>query len=140
MKINETDVEFSIEERNIIKKFFDENSEFIWNTDLNDYENIKIFGNMYQTFLEDNNLIENDKLLLFLLEIRYNQLSHKLTKDSLNLKIRKLSKSKWYLESKILMYHAEMNPENKKALQLQLDQNARKRSASFKEASKKIVK
>ena len=89
MKINETDVEFSIEERNIIKKFFDENSEFIWNTDLNDYENIKIFGNMYQTFLEDNNLIENDKLLLFLLEIRYNQLSHKLTKDSLNLKIRK---------------------------------------------------
>ena len=147
MKINETEVEFTIEERHLIKKFFDENSEFIWNTDLYDYENIKIFGDMYQNFLETNKQTKNDKLLLFLAEIRYNQLSYKLTKNSLNLKIAKLAKKsipnfiiKWHMESRILMYKSEMDAQNKKALQLQLDQNARERSASFRDASKKIVK
>ena len=38
------------------------------------------------------------------------------------------------------MYKSEMDAQNKKRLQLQLNQNARERSASFRDASKKIVK
>ena len=147
MLINETNIEFSVDERHLIKQFFDENREYINSTDLCNYENLKIFGDLYQKFLEKNDQTKNDKLLLFLAEIRYNQLSYKLTKDSLNLKIAKLAKKtipnfiiKWHIESKVLIYKAEMDVESKKALKLQLDQNARERSASFKEASKKIVK
>ena len=147
MLINEANIEFSVDERDLIKQFFDENWEYINSTDLYDYENLKIFGNLYQKFLEVNNQTKNDKLLLLLAEIRYNQLSYKLTKDSLNLKVAKLAKKsipnfiiKWYKESRILMYKTEIDAENKKALQLQLNQNAKERSASFKDASKKIVK
>ena len=147
MLINETNIEFSVDERHLIKQFFDENWEYINSTNLCNYENLKIFGDLYQKFLEKNDQIKNDKLLLFLAEIRYNQLSYKLTKDSLNLKIAKLAKKsipnfiiKWYKESRILMYKSEIDAENKKTLQLQLNQNARERSASFKDASKKIVK
>lgn len=147
MLINDTEVEFSIEERQLIKKFFDKNNEYINKTDLYDYENLKVFGDIYQKFLEENNQIKNDKLLLFLAEIRYNQLSYKLTKNSLNLKIAKLAKKNipnfirnWFIESRILMYKSEMDAQNKKSLQLQLNQNARERSASFRDASKKIVK
>ena len=147
MLINEANIEFSVDERDLIKQFFDENWEYINSTDLYDYENLKIFGDLYQKFLEVNNQTKNDKLLLLLAEIRYNQLSYKLTKDSLNLKVAKLAKKsipnfiiKWYKESRILMYKTEIDAENKKALQLQLNQNAKERSASFKDASKKIVK
>ena len=147
MLINETNIEFSVDERHLIKQFFDENSEYINKTDLYNYNNLKEFGNMYQKFLEENNQTKNDKLLLFLAEIRYNQLSYKLTKDSLNLKITKLSKKtipnfirNWFIESRILMYKSEMDAQNKKSLQLQLNQNARERKESFEEASKKIVK
>ena len=147
MLINDAEIEFSLDERYLIKKFFDDNSEYINKTNLYNYNNLKKFGNMYQKFLEENNQTKNDKLLLFLVEIRYNQLSYKLTKDSLNLKITKLSKKtipnfirNWFIESRILMYKSEMDAANKKALQLQLDQNARERSASFRDASKKIVK
>lgn len=147
MKINEIEVEFTIEERHLIKKFFDDNSEYINKTDLYNYNNLKEFGNMYQKFLEENNQTKNDKLLLFLAEIRYNQLSYKLIKDSLNLKITKLSKKtipnfirNWFIEGRILMYKSEMDAQNKKRLQSQLNQNERERSASFSDASKKIVK
>ena len=146
MLINDTKVELSAEERQLIEKFFDVNKEYMKNTDLHNYENLKVFGDMYQKFLEENNQTKNDKLLLFLAEIRHNQLSLKINKDSLYLKIVRLAKNKipnfirkWMFESKIL-YKAEMSIENQKALQLQLEQNARERSASFKEASKKIVK
>ena len=147
MLINEAEIEFSLDERYLIKKFFDDNSEYINKTDLYNYNNLKEFGNMYQKFLEENNQTKNDKLLLFLAEIRYNQLSLKITKDSLNLKIAKLAKKNipnfirnWFIESRILMYKSEMDAQNKKRLQLQLNQNARERSASFRDASKKIVK
>ena len=93
MLINDTEVELSAEERHLLKMFYDENNEYIKNTDLYDYENLKVFGNMYQKFLEENNQIKNDKLLLFLAEIRYNQLSLKITKDSLKVRITKLSKN-----------------------------------------------
>ena len=147
MLINETNIEFSVDERHLIKQFFDENNGYINKTDLYNYNNLKEFGNMYQKFLEENNQTKNDKLLLFLAEIRYNQLSLKITKDSLNLKITKLSKKtipnfirNWFIESRILMYKSEMDAQNKKSLQLQLNQNARERKESFEEASKKIVK
>ena len=147
MLINKKYIEFSLEERQLIKKFFDENIEYINSNDLHDYKKLKEFGNLYQKFLEENNQTNNDKLLLFLAEIRYNQLSLKITKDSLNLKITKLTKNKipnfiriWFMESRILMYNSEMNIENKKALQFKLEQNAKERRESFEEASKKIVK
>ena len=41
MKINETEVEFTIEERHLIKNFFDDNSEYINKTDLYNYNNLK---------------------------------------------------------------------------------------------------
>ena len=101
----------------------------------------------YQKFLEENNQIKNDKLLLFLAEIRYNQLGLKLTKDSLKVRITKLSKNntpnfirKWFIESRILMYKTEMDIANKKLLQMKLNQNARERKESFEDASKKILK
>ena len=147
MLINDAEIEFSLDERYLIKKFFDDSSEYINKTDLYDYKNLKIFGDMYQKFLEENNQIKNDKLLLFLAEIRYNQLGLKLTKDSLKVRITKLSKNNtpnfirnWFIESRILMYKTEMDIANKKLLQMKLNQNARERKESFEDASKKIVK
>ena len=142
MLINDTEIEFSTEERQLIKKFFDENNEYIKNTDLYDYENLKVFGDMYQKFLEENNQIKNDKLLLFLVEIKYNQLSFKITKDSLNEKITNQSKNKipnfirlWFMEGRILLYKSEIDIENKK---LQLDQNVRELEKALKKYKKRL--
>ena len=52
MLINDAEIEFSLDERYLIKKFFDDSSEYINKTDLYDYKNLKIFGYMYQKFLE----------------------------------------------------------------------------------------
>lgn len=142
MLINDTKVEFSVEERRLIKKFFDESNEYLKNTDLYNYENLKVFGEMYQKFLEENNQTKNDKLLLFLVEIKYNQLSFKITKDSLNEKITNQSKNKipnfirlWFMEGRILLYKSEIDIENKK---LQLDQNVRELEKVLKKH--KIIK
>ena len=145
MKVNESEVEFSLEERHLLRQFFNDNSEFINNTNLYNYENIKMLGDMYQKFLEDNNQIKNERLLLFLLELRYNQLTYKLTKDSLNVVVRSLSKKQipnfilnWFKESRVLMYYSEMK--NSESLKGKLNQNAKERRESFEEASKKKVK
>ena len=39
MLINEANIEFSVDERDLIKQFFDENWEYINSTDLCNYEN-----------------------------------------------------------------------------------------------------
>ena len=102
---------------------------------------------MYEKFLKENNQTKNDKLLLFLAEIRYNQLSLKITKDSPNFEITNLEKNtmpdfirNWFIESRILMYKSEMDLQNKKILQLKLNQNKKECRKSYIDTSKKITK
>ena len=97
------------EDRMILKNFFDNNQEYILNTNFYEYENIKEFGDIYEKFVDDNNLRKNDIMMLFLAEIRYDQLAYKLGKDTKRMRVKnmpiygsKLSDaiSKWYYESR----------------------------------------
>ena len=97
------------EDRMILRNFFDNNQEYILNTNFYEYENIKEFGDIYEKFVDDNNLRKNDIMMLFLAEIRYDQLAYKLGKDTKRMRVKnmpiygsKLSDaiSKWYYESR----------------------------------------
>ena len=71
MKINDCFVKLSDEDRRYLRKFFSDNCKFINNTSFIEYDNIKLLGNLYEEFIDENNLRENDILMLFLAELRY---------------------------------------------------------------------
>lgn len=64
----------SDEEKAFLKKFFSLNKEWIDSSNLCDYETIVMLGDMYEAFLNENSLGDNDNLRAFLLEIRSWQL------------------------------------------------------------------
>ena len=97
------------EDRMILRNFFDNNQEYILNTNFYEYENIKEFGDIYEKFVDDKKKKKNDIMMLFLAEIRYDQLAYKLGKDTKRMRVKnmpiygsKLSDaiSKWYYESR----------------------------------------
>lgn len=153
MKLNS--IYFKEEDRSILRCFFISNIEWIGNNDLLDYENIQTFGDMYENFIDENGLRDNDILMLFLAEIRYNQLVCKITKESLKMRVAKMGRpvsdqgisikndviSKWYQESKVIHH---ILPSDKTQLdtsiELSTSQNALERRESQSEAAKKIVK
>ena len=65
MFINGSDIYLSEEDRNILKRFFAENLEWLENNSLLYYENVKTFGDMYEKFLDENVLRGNNILTLF---------------------------------------------------------------------------
>lgn len=147
MNINGVNIKFSKEDKALLRKFFDDNHQFINNNSFIEYENIKAFGNLYENFIEENNLRENDILMLFLVEIRYNQLAYKITDNSVKLRAKRLAVpknrlndtiSKWYWESKTEYYASSSG--NNENLVGKLKQNGLERQKSFAEAAKIIVK
>lgn len=147
MKINNSAIKFSKKDRETLRRFFIENSEFINNSSFIEYENIKKLGDLYEKFIDDNNLRENDILMLFLAEIRYDQLAFKITKDTNSMKVARLSVpknrlnetiSKWYKESRIYEYVSTSSID--KNLEEKLQQNARERQRSIDEADKFFVR
>ena len=148
MNINGTNIMFTEEDRLLLRTFFENNIEFINTHNLLRYENIKIFGDLYEQFIDENNLRDNDILMLFLAEIRISQLSYKITANTI--KIRVLSNHninandtiiKWYKESKIFKYITSTNiQEANKGLTQKLKQNEEERKKSWKDAAKKYVK
>ena len=147
MKINESNIKFSEEDRLLLKKFFSDNIDFISSTSFIEYENIKQFGDLYEQFIDENDLRDNDILMLFLAEIRYDQLAYKITKDSIKMRALRLAVPKerlndtilkWYIESKVVEY-AEM-PRTSKDLEAKLRHNEYVRQKSLEKAKNFIVK
>jgi adenine C2-methylase RlmN of 23S rRNA A2503 and tRNA A37 len=102
---------------------------------------------LYEQYLDENNLSDNDILKLFLAEIRYYQLAYKITDNTARMKVEKMvvpknrlneTISKWYHESKVYEY-VSMSSVNK-SLEMKLKQNALERQRSIDEADNFIVK
>ncbi len=81
MKINLTEVEIPEETKKLLNQFFIETGPWLYNTDLLDYHNIKIFGNLLREFIKSHHLESNYIFKLFLLEIKYDELTFKITED-----------------------------------------------------------
>lgn len=147
MVINGSSIKLEKEDREKINEFFTKNTEFIANNSFYEYENIKKFGDLYEQYLDENNLSDNDMLKLFLAEIRYDQLAYKITDNTARMKVEKMvvpknrlneTISKWYHESNVYEY-VSMSSVNK-SLEMKLKQNALERQKSIDEADKFIVK
>lgn len=147
MKINDSNIMLQKEDRAMLRKFFSDNFEFIANNSFIEYENIKLFGDLYESFIDENNLRENDILMLFLAEIRYDQLAFKITNNTVKMKTTRLvvpknrlnaTISKWYHESRVAKYVSK--PTINKSLERKLQQNASERQKTMEEANNFIVK
>lgn len=147
MDINGSFIKLEKEDRKLLSEFFLNNTDFISSNSFLEYENIKKFGDLYEEFIDENNLGNNDILMLFLAEIRYDQLAYKITDNTAKMKAAKLSVpknrlnntiSKWYHESNVFEY-ASMSSVNK-SLEMKLRQNANERQRSIDESDKFIVK
>lgn len=147
MEINGSFIKLKKEDREMLSKFFSDNMEFIANNSFIEYENIKLFGDLYEQFIDENNLRENDILMLFLAEIRYDQLAYKITDNTVKMKVEKLAVPKnrlndtirdWYNESKVVEY-VSLSAVNK-SLEKKLKQNEYERLKSIEEAGKFVVK
>ena len=147
MEINKSFIRLKKEDRELLKKFFSDNMEFIANNSFIEYENIKIFGDLYEQFIDDNNLRENDILMLFLAEIRYDQLAFKITENTAKMKVAKLEVpknklnstiSKWYHESKVTYYVSSTNLNS--SIKSKIRQNEHERLKSIDEAEKYVVR
>lgn len=142
----DAEIQISDEDRKILSKFFEINKDYIFSNNFYEYENIKEFGDIYEKYIDDNNLRDNDIMMLFLAEIRYDQLAYKVGANTNRMRVKKLAVygsklsdaiSKWYYESKIAYY---VPRESSHELDGVLLQNKREREASFKAARKVIVK
>lgn len=147
MNINESYIEFSTDDRLLIKDFFTINDEFINNANFFDYKNIKTFGDLLEEYINQNNLENNDILMLFLAEVRFDQLSYKITEHTYkNIVERKMllkpqfnkTICKWYQECNIIRY--SNNLESNGNLHNRLEQNLIERQQSSIVADKLIVK
>lgn len=147
MKINDANIMFTEEDRKLLSMFFEENKEFIANTSFIEAENIKILGDLYELFLDENNLRENDILMLFLRELRYDELAYKVTKDSIKMRALRLAIPKerlndtivkWYVESRVVDYAT--TPRVNQNLKAKLQQNYKERQKSLEKAKNFIVK
>lgn len=147
MKINDTEIMLSKEDRKMLKKFFSDNYEFITNNSFIEYENIKLLGDLYEKFIDENNLRENDILMLFLAQIRYDQLAFKITYDSPKMLCERLfavpknrlndTIYEWYYESRVSGKDISLEKVNAR-LEKALRQNRYERQKSLIEADKYI--
>lgn len=86
MIINGEAIALSNKNKKWLYQFFLNNHEFLKENNLYKYENLKQFGDLYQQYLIDNKLVDNDILKLFLVEIRLEQLEFKITEKSNKMK------------------------------------------------------
>lgn len=147
MIINDSNIKLSKEERELLGRFFSENSDFIENNSFLEYKNIELLGDLYESFIEENSLEDNDILKLFLAEIRYDQIAFKITNDTNKMKVARLAVpknrlnetiSKWYKESRITDYVSTSSIN--KTLKKKLEQNSNERLRSIEAADSFVVK
>lgn len=117
---NQIDIE--LEEENILKLkiFFNDNKQFIKHHIFYEYEDIKKLANLYEEFIDKNNLRLNDFLMLFLLELRYDQLVEKIKVDN-EKKKETINRKKQHMSSILspIKYHKSgLSPTIKKWLEL----------------------
>ena len=79
MNLNDINI-FSLEDRKILRDFFASNRDFLETHSLLDINNLKLFGDMFELFLKENNLEDNNIFKLFLLDIRNEELKQKLVR------------------------------------------------------------
>ena len=147
MNINESNIEFSDNDRLLIRNFFTINDEFINSANFFDYKNIKTFGDLLEEYINQNNLENNDILMLFLAEVRFDQLSYKITEHThKNIVERKMllkpqfnkTICKWYQECNIIRYSNNLGFNDN--LHNRLQQNLIERQQSSINSNKGIVK
>lgn len=148
MKINDTNVYLKDEEKLLLQDFFSENIEFLKNNSLIEYENIKAFGDLYEQFIDEHDLRKNDMLMLFLAEVRYDQLSYKITAKSNKMNVARMAQHsgrirlndtvrKWYEEITTVTVERGLSDES---LEKKLQENKIMRQSAWTEAAKKILK
>ena len=79
MNIIDEKIALTNKEKAMLIYFFDNNRDYLKNSNLYKYEDVKLFADLYELYLKDNKLDENDKLKLFLAELRLLQLELKIT-------------------------------------------------------------
>jgi len=122
MIINDTTVELTQGERKVLRDFFRNNKHLLDNVDLSEAVNIACFVELYEAYLIENNLMDDDILKLFLCELKCSLLSAKITKKTRSGIIFKKENrenaidneviNKWYEESNIDRYISEDNLES----------------------------
>ena len=100
------------EDKEMLKMFFSANYIFIEDCDLGIYENIKKLGDLYEEFIDNNELRGNDRIVQFLLEIRNFQfaiISCKQNNDKRNsvIRVKVLNYSNESIKSRIKEWYYE---------------------------------
>ena len=112
MNLNDLEV-FSLEDRKLLRRFFNIEKEFLETHSLLDKDNLKLFEEDYILFLKENNLQDKEIFKVFLLDLKREELSEKLNskKPSVWDLAKPTSKPpieassiilKWYEESKVM--------------------------------------
>lgn len=157
MDLNDINV-FSLEDRKILRDFFASNREFLETHSLLDINNLKLFGDMFELFLKENNLEDNNIFKVFLLDLRSEELKQKLgrknnpktIKDVVLTFAKPLAKSpfeasdrilRWYEESKVVTILDNVTiKEINKNIEPKIEQNRLERILSWEDGAKIRVK
>ena len=89
MNINDVSMSLSNKNKEWLKRFFEFSRDYMATNNLYNYEALKKFTDSYEEFLHSNKLDNNDYLKLFLAELRFEQLSFKLTDNTPKMKMNK---------------------------------------------------
>ena len=155
MNLNDINI-FSLEDRKILRNFFTNNREFLETHSLLDINNLKLFGDMFEIFLNENNLEDNIIFKAFLLDIRCEELKQKLGRKTKTIQDVVLTFAKpitkppfevstrilrWYEESKVvtILDNATIKEINRN-IEPKIEQNRLERILSFESGAKVRVK
>lgn len=151
MVINNSSIYLNDNQKNFLKRFFKINNDFIETRDMLDPDNISKFAEMYLEYLKQNNLINDEVLYYFYVELKLSQLKEKSKKNKFTKIIEPASSistrcknnviNKWRHELKVVKVVSKtdtisLNNSIKKAIK----QNKLERIASFEVARKKVVR
>ncbi len=151
MVINNSSIYLNDNQKNFLKRFFKINNDFIETRDMLDPDNISKFAEMYLEYLKQNNLINDEVLYYFYVELKLSQLKEKSKKNKFTKIIEPASSistrcknnviNKWRHELKVVKVVSKtdtisLNNSIKKAIK----QNKLERTASFEVARKKVVR
>ena len=140
--------------REIFRSFFEVNKDWINSHNLLDTNDLKIFYDMYEKFLNDNNITNDEEVNAFRLVIK-NEILKSLKRKNTIIRVMNLCKAPsssyvyiantiindWYLNSRVqyVIEKSDLIILNS-AIAPKIKQNRKEKDASFIDASKKIVK
>lgn len=142
---------FSLEDRKILRNFFEKESEFLKTHSLLDKENLKIFAEHFSLFLKENNLEDKEIFKAFLLDIKSEELKERTNKKTSVWDFAKpitkppfeasITILKWYEESKVkTVLTKEDKNEINKIIEDKIQQNRLERQRSWEIGAKVKVK